>query len=35
VPGPVVNGRPLREFSGRWIARDGLILTAIVIARTC
>jgi 4'-phosphopantetheinyl transferase EntD len=31
VPGPVVAGRQLSEFSGRWLARDGLVLTCIAI----
>jgi 4'-phosphopantetheinyl transferase EntD len=31
VPGPAVNGTPMDSFSGRWLARDGLIVTAIVI----
>ena len=29
VPGPDVGGRPLTRFSGRWLARDGLVITAI------
>jgi 4'-phosphopantetheinyl transferase EntD len=29
VPAPVINGSPLASFTGRWLARDGLILTAI------
>jgi 4'-phosphopantetheinyl transferase EntD len=29
VPGPTVSGAPLAAFTGRWLARDGLILTAI------
>jgi 4'-phosphopantetheinyl transferase EntD len=29
--GPVVNGAPLTGFEGRWLVRDGLIATAIVI----
>jgi 4'-phosphopantetheinyl transferase EntD len=29
VPGPDVDGAPLGGFSGRWAARDGLLLTAI------
>lgn len=29
VPGPVLGGRELTGFSGRWLVRDGLILTAI------
>ncbi|MEU7024038.1 4'-phosphopantetheinyl transferase superfamily protein [Streptomyces sp. NPDC046203] len=31
VPGPVVAGTRLPGFSGRWLARDGLILTAISV----
>ena len=31
VPGPSPAGRPLTEFSGRWLVRDGLVLTAIVL----
>jgi enterobactin synthetase component D / holo-[acyl-carrier protein] synthase len=30
-PGPVLGGRPLTGFTGRWLARDGLLLTAIVV----
>ena len=30
VPAPTVSGSPLAGFTGRWLARDGLILTAIV-----
>lgn len=33
VPGPVVNGGRLPGFSGRWLVRDGLILTAIAVTR--
>jgi 4'-phosphopantetheinyl transferase EntD len=29
VPAPKVEGFPLRGFTGRWLAGDGLILTAI------
>lgn len=29
VPAPAVSGSPLVGFTGRWLARDGLILTAI------
>lgn len=29
VPGPVLEGRELRGFSGRWTVRDGLLLAAI------
>jgi 4'-phosphopantetheinyl transferase EntD len=31
VPGPVVAGTELTEFNGRWLVRDDLILTAIVL----
>lgn len=31
VPGPVLAGRELTEFSGRWLARDGLVITAITV----
>jgi 4'-phosphopantetheinyl transferase EntD len=31
VPGPVLRGRPLTGFTGRWIVRDSLILTAVVV----
>jgi 4'-phosphopantetheinyl transferase EntD len=31
VPGPTVAGRPLTAFRGRWLVRDGLVLTAIAI----
>jgi enterobactin synthetase component D / holo-[acyl-carrier protein] synthase len=30
-PGPVVGGRALTGFTGRWLVRDGLLLTAIVV----
>jgi 4'-phosphopantetheinyl transferase EntD len=33
VPGPEVDGRELTAFDGRWLARNGLILTAISVAR--
>lgn len=29
VPGPVVAGRPLSRFMGRWLASDGLVVTGI------
>jgi 4'-phosphopantetheinyl transferase EntD len=29
VRGPTVGGEPLRALHGRWLARDGLLLTAI------
>jgi 4'-phosphopantetheinyl transferase EntD len=32
VAGPRVEDRELRGFSGRWLARDGLLLTAIGLA---
>jgi 4'-phosphopantetheinyl transferase EntD len=31
VDGPVVNNSVLTEFNGRWLVRDGFIVTAIVI----
>jgi 4'-phosphopantetheinyl transferase EntD len=31
VPGPVVRGQALPGFSGRWLVRDGLVLTTIVV----
>jgi 4'-phosphopantetheinyl transferase EntD len=31
VPGPIVNGKPLSGFTGRWLVSRGLIVTAIVI----
>jgi 4'-phosphopantetheinyl transferase EntD len=31
VPGPVLGGRQLTEFSGRWLARDGLVITSIAV----
>lgn len=31
VAGPAVHGRALTGFTGRWLARDGLLLTAIVL----
>jgi 4'-phosphopantetheinyl transferase EntD len=33
VEGPVVDGRRLTGFTGRWLAGDGLILTAIAVPR--
>jgi 4'-phosphopantetheinyl transferase EntD len=30
-PGPVLGGRPLTRFTGRWLARGGLLLTAIAV----
>ncbi|MEU3860859.1 4'-phosphopantetheinyl transferase superfamily protein [Streptomyces sp. NPDC028722] len=34
VPGPVVDGRRLRVFEGRWTVRDGLVTTSVVIPHT-
>jgi 4'-phosphopantetheinyl transferase EntD len=34
VPGPVVAGRRLSRFPGRWLCRDGLVVTAITLTRT-
>jgi 4'-phosphopantetheinyl transferase EntD len=31
VPGPVLGDQPLRGFSGRYLVRDGLVLTAITV----
>ncbi len=31
VPGPVLGGRQLTEFSGRWLVRDGLVITSIAV----
>jgi 4'-phosphopantetheinyl transferase EntD len=31
VPGPVVRGERLSGFSGRWLVRGGLLLTAIAV----
>ena len=31
VPGPVLDGRSLTRFEGRWLVRDGLVLTAIAV----
>jgi 4'-phosphopantetheinyl transferase EntD len=31
VPGPVLAGRELTEFSGRWLVRDGLVITSIAV----
>jgi 4'-phosphopantetheinyl transferase EntD len=31
VPAPAVSDSPLAGFTGRWLARDGLILTAIAV----
>lgn len=34
VPGPVVGGRRLAGFTGRWLVADGLVTTAIVVPGT-
>jgi 4'-phosphopantetheinyl transferase EntD len=31
VDGPLVAGRPLTELGGRWLAREGLVITAIAV----
>jgi 4'-phosphopantetheinyl transferase EntD len=31
VPGPAVGGRPLTGFDGRYLVRDGLVVTAIAL----
>jgi 4'-phosphopantetheinyl transferase EntD len=31
VPGPVVDGRRLTGFTGRWVVRRGLVVTAIAV----
>ncbi|MFE5582857.1 4'-phosphopantetheinyl transferase [Kitasatospora sp. NPDC056531] len=31
VPGPVVGGRRIEGFAGRWAVRDGLLATAIAV----
>jgi 4'-phosphopantetheinyl transferase EntD len=33
VPGPMLDGRQLTGFTGRWLARDGLVLTVIAVPR--
>jgi 4'-phosphopantetheinyl transferase EntD len=32
VRGPTADGRPLTGFTGRWLARRGLVLTAIAVS---
>ena len=32
VTGPVLATGPLERFTGRWLARDGLIITTVVLA---
>jgi 4'-phosphopantetheinyl transferase EntD len=31
VPGPVLDGLELTEFSGRWLARNGLVITSVTV----
>ena len=31
VPGPLLAGHQLTEFSGRWLVRDGLVITSIAV----
>ncbi|MEU8789339.1 4'-phosphopantetheinyl transferase superfamily protein [Streptomyces sp. NPDC048643] len=33
VPGPVVDGRPVASFDGRWTVRGGLMGTAVTVPR--
>ncbi|MCD0451733.1 4'-phosphopantetheinyl transferase superfamily protein [Actinocorallia sp. API 0066] len=33
VPGPVVSGRVLDSFTGRWLVDGGLVLSAVVVGR--
>jgi 4'-phosphopantetheinyl transferase EntD len=32
VPGPFVNGEPLTQLSGRWLAGHGLLVTVVVVS---
>lgn len=34
VPGPLVDGRRLPGFEGRWIAAEGLVATAVTVPRS-
>ncbi len=34
VPGPTIADHHLTGFAGRWLARDGLVLTAIAVPRS-
>jgi 4'-phosphopantetheinyl transferase EntD len=34
VPGARINGESITSFSGRWMVRDGLTLTAVVVPHT-
>ncbi len=31
VPGPMVGSRRLGHFDGRWIVRQGLVVTAVTV----
>lgn len=33
VEGPIIEGQQLASFFGRWLARDGLLITAIALSR--
>jgi enterobactin synthetase component D / holo-[acyl-carrier protein] synthase len=33
IAGPVIDGREVNRFGGAWLVRDGLVLTAIAVAR--
>jgi 4'-phosphopantetheinyl transferase EntD len=32
VPGPLLGGRQVASFPGRWLVRDGLVITAVALA---
>jgi 4'-phosphopantetheinyl transferase EntD len=34
VEGPLMSGRPLTAMAGRWLVRDGLVLTSVVLLAT-
>jgi 4'-phosphopantetheinyl transferase EntD len=34
VPGPLVDGRELTGFAGRWLVADGLVITAIALPKS-
>ncbi|SNS43487.1 4'-phosphopantetheinyl transferase EntD (siderophore biosynthesis) [Streptosporangium subroseum] len=34
VPGPLVDGRELTGFTGRWLVADGLVITAIALPKS-
>jgi 4'-phosphopantetheinyl transferase EntD len=33
VPGPRIHGESIVSFTGRWLVRDGLALTAVIVPR--